>query len=111
MLQQPQSQGIDKYLGKDLVSSEGEKLGTVDSYLDDRLTEVPTWILVTSGLLSTRRFIVPLAGSEFEDDHIRAAYPIQVLTQEPEIDSKELTPESEAILQSYFGLGANTEEP
>jgi hypothetical protein len=107
VLQQPPPQGVGKYVGKTVVSTDGEKLGSVERFLPHRVTEVPEWIVVGAGLFTTRRLIVPLAGSSFEDDRVRVAYPAIAITGEPEVEaSEELTPEAEAILESYFGLGA-----
>jgi hypothetical protein len=107
VLQQPLPQGVEKYVGKSVLSTEGEKLGAVNRFIPNRVTEVPEWIVVESGLFATRRFIVPLAGSSFEDDKVHIAYPAKTVNDQPEVESDEqLTPEAEAVLESYYGLGA-----
>jgi hypothetical protein len=108
MMQEPQIQGVQRYVGKTLMSSDGEKIGTIDEFINNRLTDVPTWIGVEAGFLGARRYIVPLAGSSFEDDAVLVPYTMAVISKEPEIgDGDDLTPEAESILSSYFGLGAS----
>lgn len=108
MLQQPEAQGVQRYIGKTLVSSDGEKVGTIDEFINNRLTDVPNWIAVEAGFLGGRRLVVPVASSSFEEDEVHVPYTKEVISEEPEIeDGSELTPEAESLLNAYFGLGAN----
>lgn len=108
-MREPEVRGLDKYVGKGLVSSDGEKLGTIASFVPNRVTEIPEWMVVEAGLFGSKQLIVPVAGSEFEEDGVRLAYPKQVVVEEPEVeDANELSAEAESMLEAYFGLGAET---
>jgi len=92
----------------DLVSADGEKIGTIADLYYNRLTEVPAWMAVSAGFLSTRTLIVPVAGSSLEDGHVRTPYSKEVITEEPDVRAQQdLSPEAESTLGAYFGLGAN----
>jgi hypothetical protein len=107
MLEHPQPQGVEKYLGKAVFSTDGERLGVLDRFIPNRLTSVPEWMVLEAGLFGSKRFIVPLAGSEFEDHQVRLGYPALTVTGEPAVEAgEELTPEAEALLEAHFGLGA-----
>ena len=107
-MREPEARGLDKHLGNNLVSSDGEKLGTIARFLPNRVTEIPEWMVVEAGLFGTKQLVVPVAGSEFQDDVVRVAYPKQVVIEEPDFeDAEELSAEAEAMLESYFGLGAD----
>ena len=109
MLTERRPHGIEKYLGRDLVSGDGEKLGKIDRFIENRLTGVPQWMVVEAGILGSRDLIVPLADSSFEEDDVRVPYSKEVIIGEPEIDVDDgLTSEAETILDGYFGLGAQT---
>src|SRR5207244_12197485 len=108
MLQEPRPHGIEKYLGKDLVSGDGEKLGVIDRFVNNRLSDVPEWMVVETGLLGSRDLIVPVAGSSFDEGGVRVPYPKEVIIEEPDLEADEdITSEAESILNAYFGLGAS----
>jgi hypothetical protein len=107
MMPERRPQGIEKYLGKPLISGEGEKIGTIDRFIEQRLTGVPEWMVVEAGILGTKDFVVPVADSSLEEDGVHVPYPKEVIVEEPEIEvDAGITPEAETILNSYFGLGA-----
>jgi hypothetical protein len=108
MLEEPGLKGMDKYLGKNVISSDGEKLGSVDEFHYNKLTGVAEWMVVGAGLLGLKRYIVPVAGAEFQDDGIHVPYTKEVLQQAPEIEIDEgLPPEADSILSAYYGLGTH----
>ena len=111
MRQEPARQGIEKYIGKDLMSDDGEKVGTIDEFLKHRVTDVPEWIVVETGFLAGRKLVVPLAGSSFAEGHVEVPYPVNVIKEQPEVEAGEtLPPEAESMLSAYFGLGASPEQ-
>ncbi len=106
-MREPETRGLDKHVGNSLVSSDGEKLGTIARFVPNRVTEIPEWIVIEAGLFGTKQLVVPVAGADFEDSEVRVAYPKQVVVEEPDFeDAEELSPEAESILEAYFGLGA-----
>ena len=111
MMPQPERQGLDKWMDKEVVSSDGESIGRVKRFLIERVTEVPAWAVVQGGVLEGRQSIVPLGGATFEPDRIIAEPSQSQIASAPdfEIDGDALTPESEEALDGHFGLGGFTE--
>jgi hypothetical protein len=109
MMPNPQREGLDKWLGADVVSQDNQEIGKVERYLLDRLTEVPTWIVVDGGLLGLNRHIVPLGGASFEDGRIVIAAAQHIVASQPNahIDGDVLEPEDETALSEHYGLGAS----
>jgi hypothetical protein len=108
MMPNEDRQGLDKWLGADVVSQDNQPLGKVDRYLIDRLTEVQTWIVVDAGLLGLTHRIVPLGGATFEDGRIVVAAPQKTVESQPraDIDGDVLEPDAETALSDHYGLGA-----
>jgi hypothetical protein len=109
MLQEPQ-RWTDRYLGKTLIAGDGEAVGSIESLFYNRVSEIPEWFVVSTGFLGRQRFVVPIAGSEFENDSVRVPYPSELIRDEPDTEAEdELTAEGESILGAYFGLGVHEE--
>ena len=108
MMPNQERQGLDKWLGADVVSQDNQALGKVERYLMDRLTEVPTWIVVDAGLLGLTHRIVPVGGAAFEDGRIVVAAQQRIVESQPDahIDGNVLEPEAETALSEHYGLGA-----
>ena len=108
MMPNPQREGLDGWLGADVVSQDNQEVGKVERYLLDRITEVPTWIVVDGGLLGLNRRIVPLGGASFEDGRIVIASAQDIVASQPQaqIDGDVLEPDDETALSEHFGLGA-----
>ena len=92
--------------GKDVCSSDGEKIGTVKDIFYDADTRTPEWIGLGSGFLGLKEVVVPLDGASFEGDIVRVGYPKKVVQDEPDFDEKDgiLTSDSERRLCDYFGV-------
>ena len=56
----------DAYTWRDrnVVGSDGEKLGRIKEIYEDNQTGRPEWALVSSGLFGMRSHFIPLAGAE-----------------------------------------------
>jgi hypothetical protein len=108
MMPNPQREGLDKWLGADVLSRDNQSIGKVDRYLLDRLSEVPTWIVVDRGLFGLTHRIVPVGGATFEDGRIVLAAPQHVIETQPDvhIDGDVLEAEGETALSEHYGLGA-----
>jgi hypothetical protein len=106
-----QPQGAEKYLGREVVTSDGQKVGIGARLLKNRVNEIPEWLVVEAGLLGRRRYIVPLAGSDLGDDRVTIPYTSDVVSAQPHVepdeDANALPLDAEDALNQYFGLGAN----
>lgn len=57
--------------GRELVGSDGEKIGTIKAIYEESATGQPEWALVSSGLFGTRSHFVPLVDAEPNDGTVR----------------------------------------
>jgi hypothetical protein len=108
MMPNREDHGLGKWVGAEVVSRDNQEVGRVERYLIDRLTEVPTWIVVDAGVLGLTHRIVPVGGATFEDRRIVLAIPQHVIATQPDahIEGDVLASDDELALAEYYGLGA-----
>ena len=92
-----------------VYSQEGEKIGTVEEIFVDHETNQPEWIGIGTGFFGTKRVLVPVPGLTMESDGIRVPYSKEQVKDSPDIDSDEVSQETEDELASYYGLGYSEE--
>jgi len=99
-------QQIQHVIGSTAVGNDGDKLGKVgEVYLDDE-TGRPEWATVHTGLFGTKETFVPLAQADLSGDQVRVPYAKAKVKDAPRIDTDgHLSPEDEAELYRYYGLG------
>jgi uncharacterized protein (TIGR02271 family) len=91
-------------VGKDVTSSDGSKIGSVQEIYLDQETDQPEWVLVKTGMIGGSS-LVPLAGASLEADTIRVPYEAQKVKDSPDVLADgELSQEEEAELYRYYGL-------
>lgn len=90
--------------GSTVYSSEGDKLGSVEEIFVDQDTNEPEWIAVGTGMLGTKRVLVPVVGAERSDDGFRVPYSKEQVKSTPDVDSDEISQETEAQLYAHYGL-------
>src|SRR5215212_2375404 len=101
-------QQIHQVIGSTAVGRDGGKLGKVgEVYLDDE-TGRPEWATINTGLFGTKETFVPLAQADFAGDQLRFPYEKAKVKDAPRVqdDNGHLSPEEEAELYRYYGLGA-----
>ncbi|MGY1839701.1 MULTISPECIES: DUF2382 domain-containing protein [unclassified Modestobacter] len=104
-------QDIHSVIGTTAVDADGDKLGKVGQvYLDDS-TGRPEWATVSTGLFGTSETFVPLADAQFADGALRVPYQKAKVKDAPRMDadSGHLSPDEEAELYRYYGVGTGTE--
>jgi uncharacterized protein (TIGR02271 family) len=74
--------------GRDLIGSDGEKIGTVKEIYEDVQTGKPEWGLVSSGFFGTRSHFVPLAGAEPNGESIRVPATKDQVKSAPSIEGE-----------------------
>ncbi len=90
--------------GQPVYASDGAKIGEVeDIFLDDE-TGRPEWIGLSTGFLGTKRAVVPVAGISRAEDGFRVPYTEDQVKETPDIDSDEISRETEARLYAIYGL-------
>jgi uncharacterized protein (TIGR02271 family) len=91
--------------GSEVYSSDGEKIGSVEEIFVDEQTNQPEWIGLGTGFFGTKRVLVPVRGAERRDDGFYVPYSKDQVQQTPDIDSDEISQDTEAQLYSHYGLG------
>jgi uncharacterized protein (TIGR02271 family) len=90
--------------GRDLVGSDGEKIGSVKEIYEDERTGKPEWALVTSGLFGTRSHFVPLAGAEPTGEAIRVHVSKDQVKDSPSTSEGDLSEQEERRLFEHYGV-------
>ncbi len=90
--------------GSPVYSSDGEKIGKVEEIFADEATDQPEWIGIGTGFFSTKRVLVPVEGASMSEDGLTVPYLKDQVKDSPDIDSDELSQETEKELYAYYGL-------
>jgi uncharacterized protein (TIGR02271 family) len=90
--------------GRDLIGSDGEKIGAVKEIYEDERTGKPEWALVTTGLFGSRSHFVPLAGAEPAGEEIRVRVTKDQVKDAPRISEGELSEPEERQLFEHYGV-------
>lgn len=90
--------------GQPVYSQDGEKIGKVEEIFHDIDTNQPEWIGVGTGMFSSKRVLVPVKGAEMRDDGFYVPYSKDHVSNSPDVDSDEISQETEAQLYSYYGI-------
>jgi uncharacterized protein (TIGR02271 family) len=92
-------------VGKNVVGSDGEKIGQVEELYFDTDSQQPEWISVTTGWFGSRRSLVPLADASESDGGLRIPYAKAQVQEAPHYDpGTELSEEEEADLYRHYGV-------
>src|ERR687889_2601939 len=100
-------QDISAIIGSNAVDNDGDKLGKVGQvYLDDQ-TGSPEWATVNTGLFGTHESFVPLADATVTGGTLRVPYEKAKVKDAPRVSAEQghLTPDEEAELYRYYGVG------
>ena len=89
-----------------VVSSDGEKIGSIGQiYLDDNTGE-PQWVTVKTGLLGISESFVPLDGATVSGGDVAVRYDKATIKDAPRVDADgSISSEEEEALYSYYRLG------
>jgi uncharacterized protein (TIGR02271 family) len=116
MDREPRSDGFtaveDRFAGYEVYDPAGEKIGKVDDlFLDE--TDQPEYIGVKMGFLGTRSTLIPwelVSSTDDEDTTITVDTDKDRAKNSPTFDDdREITPEFENEVHSYYGLEYGTE--
>ena len=91
---------------KDILSSEGEKIGSVrDIYYNDSTRE-PEWIGIGTGFLGMQEKLVPVQVMVPEGDHFRVPFTKDQVKDEPnfKLEDGHLSNADEMKLCRHFGI-------
>jgi uncharacterized protein (TIGR02271 family) len=95
---------IDSVFGRDVYSSDGERIGDVKQVYTDDETGQPEWLTVSTGLFGTKETFVPLATADISGDRITVPFAKSFIKDAPNVDADgHLSPEEEQQLYTYYG--------
>jgi uncharacterized protein (TIGR02271 family) len=90
---------------REVLGSDGEKIGTVDEVYLDTDDGDPKWLSVNTGLFGMKSSFVPLQGADPDGETVRVAYTKDQVKDAPNIaPDAELSVEEEQALWSHYGL-------
>lgn len=92
-----------------VLSTEGDKIGSVGQVYADDADGQPTWVTVKTGLFGTSESFVPLEGARLEGDDVVVPYTKDQVKDAPRVDTDgHLDPSEEDRLYDHYGLGGNS---
>src|SRR4051794_33492189 len=94
--------------GAGVHDSTGNRIGTVEEIFYDDTSGRPEWVGIGTGLLRTKRVLVPLEGATVRDDGLYVPYERDRVKGSPDIDSDEISDATERELYAYYGLGGTS---
>jgi len=91
---------------KDVVDTDGEKIGSLEAVYYDTASQVPSFASVQVGIVGRRHLtFVPLAGARVAPDHVRVMTDKKTVKDAPSIDTDgELAVGQEPELYAHYGL-------
>jgi uncharacterized protein (TIGR02271 family) len=90
---------------REVIGSDGEKIGKVDEVYLDTASGEPEWLSVNTGLFGMKSSFVPLQGADPAGETVRVAYTKDEVKDAPGITpDSELSFEEERALWSHYGL-------
>jgi uncharacterized protein (TIGR02271 family) len=91
--------------GATVLSSDGDKIGSIDDIYLDRETDQPEWAVVNTGLFGTRSTFIPLSEATMQGNDIMVPYTKDHVKDAPNIDADgELSDQEEAELYRYYDM-------
>ena len=83
---------VSAAIGSTAYGSDGESVGTVETFYTDDRTVATTWVSLSSGLLGRRQVIAPAGDATFVDGRLQLAVPARAVSHAPRMGGEHLTP-------------------
>jgi sporulation protein YlmC with PRC-barrel domain len=94
-----------EWTGHDLLDINGEKIGTVEDVRFGDATGGLKWLLVKTGLLGTKKVLVPAGEVRATEDALVVPFTKDKVKESPGVDEDEgFTPDEERSICSHYGL-------
>jgi uncharacterized protein (TIGR02271 family) len=91
--------------GRDVVDSNGDKVGSIEELYCDADTREPEWAAVKTGLFGTKLSFVPITQAEPAGEEVRVPFAKDQIKDAPKVDPEgELSQQEEAELYGHYGL-------
>src|SRR3712207_3098135 len=91
--------------GRGVYAADGDRIGDVEEIFYDEQTRRPEWIGIGTGVLGTKRVLVPVEGASLREDGVYVPYPKDQVKDAPDIDGDEIAQSTEQALYAHYGLG------
>src|SRR5215210_6111690 len=92
--------------GRNLVGSDGSKIGPITEIYLDEDTGQPEWLAVKTGMFGGRVSFVPLAGATTQDDDVACRWTKDEVKDAPNAEADgQLSQDEEAALYGHYGMG------
>jgi uncharacterized protein (TIGR02271 family) len=108
------TENIDDLLQRNghVLSSDGDKIGSVGQVYADDANGQPTWVTVKTGLFGTAESFVPLQDARLEGDDIVVPYTKDQVKDAPRVETDgHLEPSEEDRLFGHYGLDGHQNYP
>lgn len=93
-----------------VVSSDGNKIGSIGQVYADDNNGQPTWVTVKTGLFGTSESFVPLEGARIEGNDVVVPYTKDHVKDAPRVDADgHLEPSEEDRLYSHYELAGGNQ--
>ena len=104
-----QTQDVLALRGQDLMSHDGDKLGTIEEIYLDTDTNQPEWALIATGLFGSKQSFVPISGAGREDDAVIVPFDKATVRDAPKVDPDgRLSESEEQELYRHYGIDYGT---
>jgi uncharacterized protein (TIGR02271 family) len=88
-----------------VIDRNGEKIGQIDELYLDHHSDKPEWASVHTGLLGTKRSLVPLAGATPKGEDVQLSVSKEQVKSAPSLEpDRELSEREEIELFQYYGM-------
>ena len=99
-----------QWQGRNVVGSDGEKIGKISEIYEDPDTGKPEWATVSSGLFGTKSNFVPLAGASPDGEDVRAQVTKDQVKDAPGVENDgDLSEAEERRLFEHYGVPYTSE--
>jgi uncharacterized protein (TIGR02271 family) len=100
-----QTQDVLALRGQDLMSQDGDKLGTIEEIYLDTDTNQPEWALIATGLFGGKQSFVPISSAGREGDAVTVPFDKATVKDAPKVDPDgRLSESEEQELYRHYGL-------
>jgi uncharacterized protein (TIGR02271 family) len=101
---------INEARGAPVYDAAGEKIGEVEEIFYEINTNRPEWVGIGTGFFGTKRVLVPLESAELREDGLYVPYEQDYVKDSPDIDSDEISEQTEQELYAYYQLKAPSQK-
>ncbi len=97
-------QGIESWIGHDVVDDDDTKIGSIEEIYVDDSSGQPEWLAIKTGIFGNKLSFAPIRGATARGDDLRLPFSKSVVKDAPKVDPEgHLEPEEEDELYRHYG--------